>query len=70
MSITRMVQIRDAVDRLCAEIDSGRIQVDEQMMVAIAEVVGRDGGFLAHDLICKLASRSRNGREVLKAQAQ
>jgi hypothetical protein len=64
-----MVQIRDAVDRLCAEIDSGRIQVDEQMMLAIAEVVSKDGGFLTHDLLCKLASRSRIGREALRDQA-
>jgi hypothetical protein len=70
MSLERIVQVKDAVDRLCAGIDAGLIHPTEQQMVAIAEVVSRDGGLLAHDLLCKLASRCRSGRQALKDVSQ
>jgi hypothetical protein len=65
MSLVRIVEIRDAVNRLCAAIDAGDVSPTEAEMVALAVVVARDGGPLAHDLLCKLASRCQNGRAVL-----
>lgn len=70
MSIVRIVQLRDAVDRLCAAIDAGEVSPTEIEMLALAFIVERDGGLLKHDLLVKLASRCRNGRAVLKEMAQ
>lgn len=61
----RIIHIRDAVNGLCRAIDAGEVTPTEGGMLAIAIVVERDGGPLAHDLLCQLASRCRNGRAVL-----
>jgi hypothetical protein len=65
MSLERIIRIRDAVNGLCRAIDAGEVTPTEPEMLALALVVERDGGPLAHDLLCQLASRCRNGREVL-----
>lgn len=65
MSLVRIVELRDAVDRLCAEIDAGRIQPSEQLMVEIAKVIHNEAGPLKLDLLTKLASRCKAGRAVL-----
>jgi len=69
MSLMETVRTREMVDRLCAEIDAGRVTATEEEMLAIAVIVKQKGGLLAHDLLCKLASRCRNGRAVLRRLA-
>lgn len=64
------VRIRDAVDGLCSAIDSGQVQPTEHEMIAFAIVVAREGGPMAHTLLCQLASRSVHGRKELKRMAQ
>ena len=66
MSVFRLVMLQRAVDGLCAAIDRGEVQAGEQEMMALAVVVEREGGFLKHDLLVKLASRCQNGRSALK----
>ena len=70
MSIERVVMLRNAVEDLCAAIDSGRVKPTENEMLALATIVEREAGPLRHDLLVKLASRCRNGRAVLKRIAQ
>jgi hypothetical protein len=65
MTLQRIIRIRDAVNGLCRAIDSGDVTPTELEMLALGELVVRDGGPLAHDLLCQLASRCRNGRKVL-----
>ena len=70
MSIVRIVEVRDAVDRLCAAIDAGELAPTDHEMMAVALVVARDAGPLKHDLLCKIASRSEAGRKALARVAQ
>jgi hypothetical protein len=63
--LERIVHLRDAVNELCRAIDAGEVTPTEREMVALAIVVEQHGGPLAHDLLCQLASRCRNGRAVL-----
>ncbi len=64
--LERVVYLKDRVARLCQLIDAHpEIRPDEQMLMRVAELVAQDGGLLAHDLICQIASRSVNGRAVL-----
>ena len=70
MGLVEMVQARDAVDSVCKAVDAGQIHPTEQEMYALAELVSRTGGPLAHDLLVKLASRSLIGRAALKDIAQ
>jgi hypothetical protein len=63
--LARIVHIRDAVHGLCRAIDAGDVTPTELEMVTLATVVARYSGPLAHDLLCQLASRCRNGRAVL-----
>ncbi len=70
MSLIRVVKLRDAVDQLCAAIDAGTLTPTEQQMAAVATVVSREAGPLKHDLLCKLASRCKNGRAALADIAQ
>ena len=74
MSLVRIVQLRDAVDQLCEAIDAGRVvvgrDVTEMQMFKAAEIVAREAGPLAHDLCCKLASRTKSGTAALKDVAQ
>jgi hypothetical protein len=60
-----IVQIRDAVNGLCAAIDRGEVTPSDQEMLALAVIVKREGGPLAYDLLLKLASRCPAGRAVL-----
>lgn len=70
MSLVRIVQLRDAVDALCAAIDAGEVQPREVDVLALAMMVEREAGPLTHDLLVKLASRCKNGRAVLAKMAQ
>lgn len=63
--LERIVHIRDAVGCLCRAIDAGQVTPDESEILALAVIVEQHGGPLAHDLICQLASRCRNGRHAL-----
>lgn len=67
MSLERIVKVRDAVRGICRAIDAGEVAPSEIEMVALATVVAREAGPLAHTLLCELASRCRNGRKALDA---
>ncbi len=69
MGLTDMVSARIFVDQLCAAIDDGRAVPDEKQLYALAERVVQIGGPLAHDLVCKIASRTKAGRAALKDNA-
>ena len=64
-----MVQAREFVDKVCRAIDAGEIHPTEEQMLALAVRVKDVGGPLAHDLLCKLASRTKNGSAVLTRSA-
>lgn len=68
--LLRIVQTREAVERLCAAIDAGQVTPTDGQMADFAKLVAQHGGPLAHDLLCQLASRCTIGREVLKELAQ
>jgi hypothetical protein len=70
MTLLRMVALRDAVTALCAAIDAGEVQPREEEVLALALLVAREGGPLAHDLLVTLASRCAHGRAVLRTMAQ
>lgn len=70
MSLTEILQLRNAVDMVCAAIDKGEIHPSEEEMMALALMVEQKGGPLKHDLLCKLASRCEKGRAALKGMAQ
>lgn len=70
MSLLAMVQAREAVDKVCAAIDAGEIAPSEEAMMILAIRVSQVGGPLKHDLLCKLASRTKNGSAVLTRMAQ
>jgi hypothetical protein len=70
MTLLTIVRARVLVDELCAAIDAGTVQPDERDILALAVVVQREAGPLAHDLLCKLASRCPNGQAALKKMAQ
>ena len=65
MTLLNIVRARTLVDELCAAIDAGTVVPDEHELLALAIVVQREAGPLAHDLLVKLASRCRHGRAVL-----
>lgn len=64
-SLERRVYLRDMVNGLCRAIDTGEVTPGETEMLAIAHVVERHAGPLAHDLLCQLASRCKKGRKAL-----
>lgn len=66
MSLLRIVQLRDAVDALCAAIDAGEVTPREEEMIALGQLITKEGGPLAHDLLVKIASRCQEGRAALK----
>lgn len=68
--LVRMVQAREATDELCRRMDAGEINPTEQELMAFALLVHQHGGLLKHDLLCKIASRSKAGRAALKDIAQ
>lgn len=63
--LDRIVYLRDGVEKLCRGIDTGQITPSEPQMLALGLAISRHGGPLAHDLLCQIASRCRNGRKVL-----
>lgn len=69
MSLDRIVRTREMVDKVCASIDAGESHPSEHEMAALAQIVVREAGPLAHDLLVKLASRCRNGRAALNSMA-
>jgi len=70
MTLLNIVRARTLVDELCAAIDAGTVVPGEREMLALAIVIEREAGPLAHDLLVKLASRCRNGRAGLAKIAQ
>ncbi len=69
--VARVMYLRDRVTQLCQLIDAHpEMRPDEQALMCVAELVAKDGGFLAHTLICQIASRSVNGRAVLDRMKQ
>ena len=68
--LLRMVQARVAGDELCARIDAGELQLTELQMAEFAMLVNEHGGLLKHDLLCKIASRCKNGQAALRKMAQ
>ncbi len=69
MGLVEMVQAREAVDKVCAAIDAGELQPSEHAMLALATLVSKTGGPLAHELLVKLASRSSNGSKAMRDRA-
>lgn len=69
MSLLNIVRTRELVDTVCASIDAGESKPSEEDMLALAVIVKREAGPLAHDLLVKLASRCRNGSAVLTKTA-
>lgn len=63
--LERSVYLRDMVTGLCRAIDAGEVTPDDRGMLALARIVERHGGALAHDLLCQLASRCQDGRKAL-----
>lgn len=68
-SLLNIVRARVLVDELCAAIDAGTVDPREQDILALAVLVKREAGPLAHDLLVKLASRCKNGSAVLTRMA-
>ena len=69
INLERLVQIRDSVAAVCAAIDAGEYAPDDATLYAMATLVQRECGPIAHDLLCQLASRCESGRKALKASA-
>ncbi len=67
--LERMIHLRDAVNGLCAAIDAGEVIPTEPDMLALALVVQKHCGLLTHELLCKLASRCKNGSKALTDMA-
>jgi hypothetical protein len=69
MNLERLVKLRDAVNAVCEAIDAGELVPTEAQMVGLAQMVQREGGPMAHDLICQIAARCEIGRQELKKVA-
>jgi hypothetical protein len=67
--LTTVVEVRDAVQKICAAIDAGVLQPSEAEMLALAQLAVEYGGPLKHDLLCAVASRCEMGRRALKSVA-